>query len=295
MPVIIMGLYNFKGAKQDTDYTWQEFGRELILTEDLDPVYTMLANAELIDYDLDMLKRWLLAYWCYYNVGVASFIAEGRSDDFFERMWMGIHNKWPRGMERRYFWGKTAINVVRGLESSKMSPEAIVDHMTVHTDFYELNRAVVSWNGFGPWMGWKIADMAETVLRIPVDFSVATLGIYRDPVQGAAMVAFGDWRHPITEDELQVVVDRQVVEFSDLLAPPYFDRRVNIQEVETNLCKFKAHYKHHYPIGNDTYHVHKALVGWGDLADDLLLWVPKIKPGHKGYKEGYKDGTEKKA
>ena len=66
----------------------------------------------------------------------------------------------------------------------------------------------------------------------------------------------------------------QLTEFQDLLAPPFYDRPVNIQEVETVLCKFKAHYKHHYPMGNDSYHIRQALVGWGDLAQELSRWVP---------------------
>lgn len=261
------------------DYTWQTFGRELILTEDLDPVYTMLVEAEPLMGER-LLKRFLLAYWCYYHSGVSATIAE--SDDFYATMWQGIEERWPRGMERRYFWGKTAVGAIEYLQAWG-EPEAIVDRMTIHTTFRGATEAIQSFNGFGPWMGWKVADMAERVLHIPVDFSESTLGIYKDPVQGAALVRFGDWKHPITEDELAEEVERQVREFAGLMAPPYYDRPPNIQEVETNLCKFKAHWKGFYPMGNDTYHLRHSLVGWGDLAGELLRWVPLIKPGHKGY------------
>jgi hypothetical protein len=261
------------------EWTWQAFGRELILSEDLDPVYVMLANANIDD---NILKRILLAYFCYYSCGVAARIAE--SKDFYAAMWQGIEERWPRGMERRYFWGKQAENTIAGLQAWG-EPEAIVDYMTIHKTFQDASDAVQEFTGFGPWLGWKIVDCAERILAIPVDFSESTLGIYKDPVQGAAFVRFGDWRHPITEDELDEEVERQVVEFRDLLAPPFYDRPINIQEVETNLCKFKAHYKHAYPMGNDTFHVREGLIGWGDLAQELLRWCPKVKPGHKGYNE----------
>lgn len=278
-----MGLYSFDGAKQDTDYTWQAFGRELIESEDLDPIYTMLT--ECCSLDDDTLKRWLLAYFCYYNAGVASRVAEMGSKQFYIGMRQGIAEKWPRGMERRYFWGNSAAKCVQYLEDYG-APETVVDDMTDHETFAQVSKAVTSFYNFGPWMGWKVADMAERVLLYPVDFSDATLGIYRDPVQGAAMVLQGDWREPITDGQLQGVVNAQIREFSDLLAPPYYDRPINVQEVETNLCKFKAHYKHHYPMGNDTYHVREALDGWGDLAQELLRWTPEIKPGHKGWEDG---------
>jgi len=256
-------------------YTWQTFGRELIETEDLDPVYVMLVDSKALMND-NLLKRWLLAYWCYYSCGVASRIAE--SDDFYASMWQGIHEKWPRGMERRYFWGRQAENAIQYLQEWG-EPEAVVDHMTIHDTFQEASDAVQEFVGFGPWMGWKIVDMAERVLAIPVDFSESTLGIYKDPVQGAAFVRFGDWKHPITEAELDEEVQRQVEEFKDLLAPPFYDRPPNIQEVETNLCKAKASFKGFYPMGNDTYHVRESLKGWGDLAQELLGWCPRMRDG----------------
>jgi len=259
------------------DWAWQTFGRELIESQDLDPVYVMLADSNIND---NTLKKFLLAYWCYYHCGVAARIAE--SEDFYAAMWQGIEERWPRGMERRYFWGKQAENAIRHLWE-RGQPEAIVDYMTIHSTFQEASDAVQEFTGFGPWMGWKVADMAERVLYIPVDFSDSTLGIYRDPVQGAAFVMFGDWKHPITEEELDEVVREQEAEFADLLAPPFYDRPINIQEVETNLCKWKANHKNAYPMGNDTYHVREGLKGWGDLAQELLRWMPEVKKGHKGY------------
>jgi len=271
------------GDKMVLDASWQDFGADLIATYDLDPIYPMVAAAVT---DWNRKLRWLLAYWCFYHAGVASAIAERPAKDFYMLMHRGAVDGWPRGMERRYFWGDLALDTIRGLHDNFSSPEAAVEYMTNHKDFQSLSKAVQSCYGFGPWIAWKVGDMAERVLCHPVSFSDSTLGIYRDPVQGAAWIKFGDKRHAITEDELGEVVEMMENEFSGHLAPPYQDRPINIQEVETVLCKYKAHCFGHYPYGNDSIHVAKALDGWGDLAQHmkktLLLYVTYINGGNHG-------------
>ena len=55
----------------------ETFGRHLITTGDLDPIYTALVRAEQGgDFSVPQLCRWLLGYWCYYHAGVASFLSE---------------------------------------------------------------------------------------------------------------------------------------------------------------------------------------------------------------------------
>jgi hypothetical protein len=251
------------------DVSYYDFGVDLLTSYDLDPIYPMVAIANISE---KIMKRWLLAYWCYYHAGVSSRIAE--SNDFYEAMWQGVYQKWPRGMERRYFYGDTAKNALYGLKAYG-TPEQVVDRMTQHRTFQDVNKAVQEFSGFGPWIAWKIADMAERVLQIDIDFSNSELGIYKDPVKGAAFIEFGDKNYPITTDELNCVVSRLESEFSVYKAPPYQDRPVNIQEVETILCKYKAHCYGFYPFGNDTFHIAKGLKGWGDLATQMYdnLWV----------------------
>lgn len=254
------------GRAPDVLPTWQDFGADLILTYDLDPIYPMVVAA---DMDDDMRKRWCLAYWCYYHAGVSSSIAERPSKYFYDCMRGCAIDKCPRGMERRYFYGDLAWNTIEKLEEFG-PPERVVEAMTQHSDFGGVNSAVQSFYGFGSWIAWKIADMADRVLQIDLDFSDTNLNMYKDPKQGAAYILTGDKKYPITEDELNGVVDAMELEYSGLLAPPFQDRPINIQEVETVLCKYKAHCLGFYPYGNDTIHVAKALKGWGDLARSML-------------------------
>jgi hypothetical protein len=183
-------------------------------------------------------------------------------------------------MERRYFWGRQAENAIRGLMDAG-EPERIVDHMCYHDDFWGVFKTVKSYTGFGPWMGFKVADMAERVLEIPVDFSTCTLGIYKDPRAGAAFILTGDRYQEITDDQLADVcydIERHFCVNYD--APPAYDRPVNIQEVETILCKYKAHCYGAYPLGNDIVHVREGMKDWGDLAEELAQYLPKWEDTH---------------
>jgi hypothetical protein len=240
----------------------------------------MAAGAGITD---NQLKRWCLVYWCYYHAGVSSIITERSTSivhprDFYDEMRKGISEGWPRGMERRYFYGDLAWNTVEKLEEFG-SPESVVDAMTDHQDFQTADKAIQSFYGFGSWIAWKVADMADRVLQIDIDFSDTNLDMYKDPKQGAAYIySGGNKKFPITEDQLDWVVQRMESYYNkeNLLAPPFQDRPINIQEVETVLCKYKAHCYGFYPYGNDTVHVAKALDGWGDLAQSMLSVLKKF-------------------
>src|SRR5262245_42889310 len=93
-----------------------EFGRQLILTKDLDPVYVLLHHSKLGTTFPAMLHRWLMAYWCFYHVGTASWITyEGMG--YWERMEQAASSKnYPRSPERRHFRGQNAIKSVAYLK-----------------------------------------------------------------------------------------------------------------------------------------------------------------------------------
>lgn len=239
------------------------FGRQLITTGDLDPIYVMLQAANL---PRDILDPWLVAYWCYYNASTCSRIVE--APDFWAAMHKANRENWPHGFERRHFRGEAATKAIEELRIFH-SPSNLIAYLggpDPHTfrpsaplTFERVSQRVQTFYLFGPWIAWKVADMLERVLHVPIDFSNASLAIYRDPRAGAALLATGDWDTPITDAQLNGVVTQLLHDFSDMTAPPSRDRPINIQEVETILCKFKAHQKGFYPINNDTHEVAKGL------------------------------------
>lgn len=286
-----------------------EFGTALLKTGDLDPVYTAL-SAEPRDSAAE--DRLLLAYWCFYHLGFAAYAAEAKTEpEFWRRMETAAANespvpsrllaghvhpgspgtRWPRGSERRHFRGTAAIESVAYLKARHRTAQNAVEYVTwggEAVNFSNVRARVLGWPAFGPWMAFKIADMAERVLSYPVDFSDCELGIYKDPRQGAAVAfiqeapkprhweqAYGDgykhdpWNYPISDDELRETAAANIKLFKKHKAPPFGDRAVNVQEVETIFCKYKSHLKGHYEVGKDTHEIGQGLLGWGDLAEEL--------------------------
>lgn len=256
----------------------EEFGDILLSTGDLDPVYIMLAQAKMPE---TQLKRWLLGYWSFYHVGVASRLAEARSPaEYWDLMRVAYDKKWPRGAERRYFRGPKVLRTLEWFQNFG-SPEFLVDRWTNGIEFGQIKRQVCCAPLFGDWISFKIADMTERVLRRPVGFTDCHLDIYKDPRQGAALLIKGNYEEAVTGGELAGVISDIVEHFAGYVAPPHGDRPINIQEAETILCKYKSHYKGSYPIGKDTREVGHALVGWGDLAGQLRYYLPVQKGASK--------------
>ncbi len=261
------------------------FGRELIRTRDLDPVYVALAEARLSE---DVLARTLLAYFCLYHLGAASYIGAQRSAAaYWDALGLAAANldrSWPRGAERRHWRGRAATEAVVWLrERFALKPEGVVFrwyHGAAAPTFAAVATEVKKADSFGPWIAFKVADMMERVLRLRVDFADCALGVYREPRAGAALVLTGDAATSITDDQLNDLVETFLQDRSlrKLLAPPWDDRALNVQEVETILCKYKSHVNGRYPVGKDTREVLHALndMRWGANARRLSAPLERL-------------------
>lgn len=281
----------------------ETFGSYLLRSRDLDPIYVMLSSAKaqgLLTFE--QLHNWSVAYWCCYHAGVASFLADTHRSDV---MWEGLQDvaenhsrRWPRGTERRHFRGANAVNLIADLESKYPKPSDLVRYLAdgmmpndaIPTTPFPMSHCkprtfkVVAERaqqhvGFGPWIAFKIADMLERVMGYTVDFSDCLLGVYRDPVRGAHL-ACEHW----CGDEakgwndlgcLNYAVNRLMDTFGDEVATGGCPRFINIQEIETILCKWKSHMNGHYPPGKDTKEIRHALQGWGSLAEQLSTFLPQ--------------------
>lgn len=287
----------------------EPFGRHLIQTGDLDPVYIALTR---VDWDQDQIARWLVAYWCLYHCGSACYLSEQTGKRFWQLLISAARNdcddssvnsrrppvgeRWPRGHERRHFRGVAGNNAACDLaDRYGEHPEQMVRHM--YSDavqgpdgarpivpFHLVSARAQEHILFGPWIAFKIGDMLDRVLGIKVSFEEAHIFMFKDPVKAAIML----WRekHSLPEGARpkdaasQAIVIRQVVEyleeeFYDLLAPPLDDRSIGLQEVETVLCKWKSHMNGHYPLYNDIDEIRSGLEGWGDAALEFEAVMPE--------------------
>lgn len=232
-----------------------EFGQALLEAGDLDPVYNYLAES---NYEETKLKRWLLAYSMFYHAGLSTQLCEMSVEEFWS--FIKEHLKiLPRGEERRHYRGEAAVLSVNSL--CRYAPEEIVDFWYTDLSFKAVLANVQKLPLYGPWISFKMADMGERVLRLPIDFSDCELSIYREPRIGAAIVVHGDEKEPIGAEGIREAVEYITSELNakGFKAPPWNDRPLNVQEAETILCKFKSHLHGHYPVGKDVEAVKKAL------------------------------------
>jgi hypothetical protein len=265
----------------------EEFGRQLIVTGDLDPLYIALVGAEL---EPTKLKRLLFAYWCFYNAGAASYIADApTADKYWGRMLKAAYNtaetpiggRWPRGHERRHFRGAAAITAVDSyMQLAPDGPEALVDAFANHPrdhgkegrlPFKLVSKRVQQLRLFGPWMAFKVGDMLERVMGVPICFEDADVFMFDSPYKAALMQAdmlIGNRdEFPSDASRIKWVVDHLGQAYSDLAAPPHFDRPIQLQEVETVLCKWKSSLSGHYPMGLDSRELSLGLHEWSLVSE----------------------------
>lgn len=241
------------------------FGEQLLSTLDLDPIYVALYHAKL---NPDTLCRFLVAYWCFYHVGTASRIASAASNKVF---WGLMHyaaaapgnNPWPRGTERRHFRGLLAQKSVGYLQRFQSATD-IVGHLSEVWKADEVYNRALNLVGFGPWIGFKILDMIERLI-VPIEETDSFYrGVFRDPAEGAqrAVKLWMSEEHWSRADQdayeklgiVPYAIKRLVGYYrhKKRMAPPGNDRPINLQEVETILCKWKSALNGHYYVGKDT-------------------------------------------
>lgn len=276
----------------------EEFGRHLITSGDLDPVYIALHKCAMQD---TKLSRWLIAYWCMYHVGAACWLAEQSGPAFWDALEVAARNeqpaptggRWPRGSERRHWRGGQALASVAFLRARAKGPHELISELIseppveefgVPFTFHRISQRVQQWRAFGPWIGFKVADMVDRVLGIQVTFDQAAVFMFKDPEKAAMMLweqregsKYPEGAKPKREVILTRVTEYLIDHFKDLQAPPLFDRPVNIQEIETVLCKWKSHMNGHYPLLNDIHEIREGLEEWlpySDTAKRFLACMP---------------------
>lgn len=289
----------------------ETFGEHLILSGDLDPVYIALSRVE---WPEGQLERWLVAYWCLYHPGAASWLSERSGPAFWDALMDAAANidrkpapvggRWPRASERRHWRGANAVGCVEDLRRRYPErPEAMVEYISQpnqpHGELYPqppsyglVTGRVMEHVSFGPWIAFKVADMLERVCDVPVKFSVDD-AMYESPRQAALEL----WRLKAgvaadckIKDEQQAVlqvVDYLIDRFKGHAAPPGGGRPVGYQEVETILCKWKSHKSGHYPLDNDLREIRAGSLPWAQVSSACAEFLHHMPlPGQLSSRDG---------
>lgn len=247
------------------------FGHELIKTGDLDPIYIALNGAQLDRKDLHNV---CMAYWLFYDIGVASRAANMASKgvglyDWMIRNYATLH----RGTERRHFRGDNGMSCLAHLNATYEDATQPIERWFKELDYAKLNKRVQLTPQFGPWIAFKVADMGEACLGYPISFDDCKLAIYREPYKAAQLLLTGDKE---TKEDIQPVLDKLLKEFANTACPHNKERSIKLQEVETILCKFKSHLNGHYPVGKDSHEYSEQLGNFiNHIAQDLRANLPQ--------------------
>lgn len=229
----------------------------------------------------DKLCDFLMAYFCFYHLGTASWVvAHGPSTTvgYWRAMLAAAStSEHPRSSERRHFRGQAAIKAVESLMNScseaRMSCQDVLGRIAWGTTpagvlahaqgkpgpmLVDVVTRVKELRNFGDWIAFKVADILERLAIAPVQFSpVDVLNMYEAPRKGAEAMAE---RHGPAKGNIYFWAYNQLIRrLGHLMAPPRYERRINIQEIETILCKWKSHLNGHYTIGKDIAEVKHAL------------------------------------
>jgi hypothetical protein len=260
----------------------ETFGAHLLDTEDLDPIYVALHRCRTdFGWPEEQIARWLVAYWCFYDAGVACWMAE-EGLPFWEWMVTAATNekpspvgRWPRAKERRHFRGGKAIKAVRELEWAYPEPIRMIDRLrSVQPSIGAVMAEVKRHYLFGDWIAFKVADMLDRCLGHHINFDMGHVFMFEQPVEAAIMLwrnvnKLVDYANPRDrEGVLRTVVQYLQDAFADRKAPPTRDRGINLQEIETILCKWKSHMSGHYPLWNDITEIGHSIDKW--VADSEL-------------------------
>lgn len=261
----------------------REFGCELIRTGDLDPVYVGVYQAKLPE---PQLSRLLLAYLCFYHLGVSAWLSEHEHDEYWAWMLIAatnetptptVNGRWPRGTERRHFRGDKSVSAIKWLQQKFPYPEAPLRILATQPSEKMIIGEICKWPMFGPWVGFKAADLIERVYGHSIKFD-PNLGLMYDSPR-AALDLLADTQEFIAVDRTPTgLYNNLITFFSGQRAPPSFNRRCNAQEVETILCKWGSMKSGHYWVGKDIKEVSEALHHWGSTAERILAVMPKEVP-----------------
>lgn len=283
----------------------EDFGKILLDSNDLDPVYVALYRMHSDDIlDMAQLSRWILAYSCLYHCGAASYLSEFEGDNFFSQLMTAAKNedaapaptggRWPRGHERRHWRGGQAVASCQALHDRYgFKPELFLADIAgvgfgmqpspEPVPFRVISQRVQALRGFGSWISFKLADMIDRLGLQRVSFTFDEVTVYKDPVQAAERLVRQRNGFPPTAqvkpEAVKAVFAALEEHFADYPAPPLYDRPVGLQEVESILCKWKSHQNGHYPLYNDLTEIHSSLASWAEVSEVARYFkasMPKV-------------------
>lgn len=198
------------------------------------------------------------------HLGLAATMADGPAKSFWARAEAFVRQG-QRGGARRHFRATKALRAIEEMDRRFPRLQDFFDGMP--DTWAEARKYITDCPEFGSFSAFKIADMAERTCDVRIDFSAATIAdLSKFPRRGLALAA------EFLGAEDAALLKKALRHRWRRLAPPHYDRPLNLQEVETCLCNY-GHSKWH-PPGYETAELKKLLEGHGRLAAKLQQHLP---------------------
>lgn len=267
-----------------------DFGKQLLASADLDPVYVALLGANL---ERKQLARWLIAYWLFYSSGFACWVSEQAISKFWDCLLEAarnekptpFHGRWPRGAERRHFRGEAAVKAVQLLWSEYgNSPEDMISSILEGPqDVRGIMERVKAHYLFGDWIAFKVADMLDAVWGAAVDQRELSAFLYDTPRKSILENWRGGRFLARASEEGEVLVEGMLW-LRDSLAGNFLPHKPksppDFFSLETVWCKHLSHVHGHYPLNKDVREISHGLLPWLPFSTTAKLFA-KFMPREK--------------
>lgn len=251
---------------------WLNFMVAINNTGDIDPTYYAFRGIrnDLSDKDV---KKMLVSQLMFYDIGISCMLTETPDDKYWDTV-DEIYPTCRRGKERRHFRGENGRKSIASIKPFG-SPDKFWDAMYAD-NYIDIRNNFKNISGFGDYFIWKYADYCDRVFDMPVDMKGAIKFLPKEPRLGSVIIANEIGLDD--PDNFEAVMKHCIEECNKigLLAPPAFNRPVDILEMETCYCGYKHVMAGTDYVGSDIIDNIKALkLIDSPIAEKMIKYLPK--------------------
>lgn len=254
-----------------------EFGKTMLGYSDHDFSHVAMANAAWTRQETDMV---FLAYRFFMHIGTACWIADAGSVEGFWQRLEAEYDTLPRKIDRHQTRGVSGWRTINQVRAISDDPSKVLDFWypdgATYTDVYPKIMAVHDWGKSNAWHNFDMAErtLPQRHLRA-VTLREAELYMYDYPWE--VLATYVDENYQTSS----AVAARMLAEFdrAGVVTPPFGDRPISMQELETVLCRYRKYRKGGYVFGKDKKTVIKNLLWRPSRLANLALEASQ----HIGY------------
>lgn len=229
------------------------FGDRLEELKDTDPVVSLVYTPK---WSKQTLRKWLLAYGCFNNVGVACWVADESGTAYWDRMLCGAGSK------------KTTATA-KYLASRKL--DALIKDLGA-TDC--MSR-VTGWKGFTEQSAFRLISLASKLQIVDFEFQSEEIKQLAFLVEGAVRLweAIRSPQEPPKRRELVAWALSWITHKvgKSKLVPPTYHRSFGDVEAAIVLQKWNLYMEDEYTLGQDVANMYDSLTKVESTLSDSLL------------------------